>query len=99
LWEKICGQKSQKNYSGKLGEIRAKILCTTQKLPAPTHVLSCRQLIVSPTLVDLFRMASVTFDARISADNRASYSSGTVACEAFVDLSTVSPIASVIFLK
>jgi len=28
LWEKICGQKAHKNFSGKFGEIRAKILRT-----------------------------------------------------------------------
>ena len=33
LWEKICGQKS---FSGKFGEIRAKILCTPKTLPAPS---------------------------------------------------------------
>jgi len=28
LWDKICGQKAHKNFSGKLGEIGAKILRT-----------------------------------------------------------------------
>jgi len=36
-------QKSHKTFSGKFGEIRAKILCNPQNLPAPTPVL-CTQL-------------------------------------------------------
>ena len=41
LWEKVCGQKAQKNFSGKFGEIRAKILRTSKNLPAPTPMFSC----------------------------------------------------------
>ena len=36
LWEKICEQKAHKSFSGKFGEIRAKILCTPKNLPAPS---------------------------------------------------------------
>ena len=36
LWEKICRQTSHKNFSGKFGEIEAKILRTPKRLPAPT---------------------------------------------------------------
>ena len=38
LWEKICGQKAHKNFSGKFGEIREKIHPTLENLPAPTPV-------------------------------------------------------------
>ena len=38
LWEKICRQKSNKNFSAKFGEIRAKILRTPKNLPAPTRI-------------------------------------------------------------
>ena len=34
LWDKVCRQKSHKNFSGKFGEIRAKILRTPKNLPA-----------------------------------------------------------------
>jgi len=36
LWEKICRQKLRNNFSGKFGEIRAKILRTLKNLLAPT---------------------------------------------------------------
>jgi len=36
LWEKICGKKAHKNFSGKFGEIWAKILRTTKNVPAQT---------------------------------------------------------------
>jgi len=40
LWEKICKQKSQNHFSGKFGEIRAKILRIPKNLlaPAPTSL-------------------------------------------------------------
>ena len=39
LWEKICGKNCPKSFSGKFGEIRAKILRTLKNLPAPTPMM------------------------------------------------------------
>ena len=39
LWEKICRQKSHNNFSGKFGEIRAKIHCTPKYLLPPIPML------------------------------------------------------------
>ena len=36
LWEKICREKLHKNFSGKFGEFRSKMLRTPKNLPAPT---------------------------------------------------------------
>jgi len=37
-WEKICRQKSHRNFSDKIGEIRAKILRSPKTLPDPTPI-------------------------------------------------------------
>ena len=39
FWEKICRKNCTKNFSGKFGEIRAKILRTPKDLPAPTPMM------------------------------------------------------------
>jgi len=41
LCGRICRQKLYKNFSGKFGEIRAKILRTPKILPSPIPVITC----------------------------------------------------------
>jgi len=40
LWDKNCRQMPHKNFSGKFGEIQAKILLTPKNLPASTPVVT-----------------------------------------------------------
>ena len=69
LYEKICGQKVHKNFSGRFEEIRAKIPCTPKNLPALTPMY--------PSLIDRFgRDPRPVVLKVVDIDPRSQYSHG-----------------------